>query len=128
MNYLLDTHVFIWMDSEPSQLSPTVETILKNKSNAVFLSVVSAWEIQIKTQIGKLALSMPVEAVIQEQQKNNGLQIFPVTLAHALKVGDLPLYHRDPFDRLLVAQAIVEDYTLITKETMLSKYNARVVW
>jgi PIN domain nuclease of toxin-antitoxin system len=128
MNYLLDTHVFIWMDSEPLQLSPTVETILKNKSNAVFLSVVSAWEIQIKTQIGKLALSMPVEAVIQEQQKNNGLQILPVTLAHALKVGELLLHHKDPFDRLLVAQAIVEACTLITKEPVLSEYDVKVIW
>jgi PIN domain nuclease of toxin-antitoxin system len=128
MNYLLDTHVFIWMDSDPSLLSASVEGLLKDKQNAVYISVVSVWEMQIKVQIGKLTLSAPVEKLVQEQRDNNDLNILPVTLAHALKVGDLPLHHKDPFDRLLVAQAIVEDFTLITKEPILSQYEAKVIW
>ena len=128
MKYLLDTHVFIWMDSDPSQLSSTVEVILKNKQHEVYLSVVSVWEIQIKTQIGKLMLSASADKLIQEQQQNNELQILPINLAHALKIGELPLHHKDPFDRLLVAQAIVEGYILITKESLLSQYPVNVIW
>jgi PIN domain nuclease of toxin-antitoxin system len=128
MNYLLDTHVFIWMDSDPSLLSASVEGLLKDKQNAVYISVVSVWEMQIKVQIGKLTLSAPVEKLVQEQRDNNDLNILPVTLAHALKVGDLPLHHKDPFDRLLVAQAIVEDFTFITKEQILSQYAVNIVW
>ena len=128
MNFLLDTHTFIWMDSSPSQLSANVVDILKDKKNTLYLSVISVWEIEIKIQIGKLSLNKPLIYIIQEQQKNNGLQILTMNLGHALKVSELVLHHKDPFDRLLIAQALVEDYTLISKDTIFEKYPASVVW
>jgi PIN domain nuclease of toxin-antitoxin system len=130
MKILLDTHTFIWWDSDSSQLSPKVYNLIKDEKgeNEVYLSSVSVWEISIKHQIGKLPLNKPLEEIVRIQQDENQFQILPVTLAHALKVGDLPLHHKDPFDRLLVAQAIVEDFTLITKEPILSQYAANVIW
>lgn len=128
MNYLLDTHVFIWMNEDLDKLSPTVQNLVEDEKNRLFLSVVSIWEIQIKLQIGKLTFRRTLPEMIQIVTDANQVEVVPILTQHALKVGDLPLYHRDPFDRLLIAQAIVEDYTLITRETVLRQYNAKVVW
>jgi PIN domain nuclease of toxin-antitoxin system len=127
VRYLLDTHTFIWSDSEPERLSKTVTEIISDSSNFLFLSVITIWEIQIKFQIGKMLLRNPIEELIKEQQENN-VVILPVNLSHVLKVGELPLYHRDPFDRLLIAQALVEGFTLLSKDENFKAYPATVLW
>jgi PIN domain nuclease of toxin-antitoxin system len=128
MNYLLDTHVFIWMNEDLSKLSTTVQDIVADEANTLFFSVASIWEIQIKLQIGKLTFKRTLSEMIQLVRDEKQVEVLPVQQAHALKVGELPLLHKDPFDRLLVAQAIVEDFTLITKEPILSRYEANVIW
>jgi PIN domain nuclease of toxin-antitoxin system len=127
VKYLLDTHTFIWSDSEPEKLSKTVAKIIADDRNSIFCSVISILEIQIKVQIGKMELLRPIEELIKEQEENN-IQLLPVQLPHVLKVGELPLHHKDPFDRLLIAQAMVEGYTLLSKDENFKAYSVSVLW
>ena len=108
MKLLLDTHTFIWLDSSPEKLSNTVLTACEEPANQLYLSVVSAWEMQIKQQIGRLQLDVSFDQMIQTQQSANDLRILPVALHHVYALGALPLYHHDPFDRLPIAQAKAE--------------------
>lgn len=106
MNLLLDTHVFIWLSLTPEQLSQRVTDLLMDETNLWFLSLVSVWEMQIKQQLGKLSLNLPLPELIASQQQTNGLQLLPIELNHIFTLENLPQFHRDPFDRLLIAQAI----------------------
>ncbi len=122
MKLLLDTHTFIWWDNEPQRLSQSHFGALSDSSNTLFLSVVSAWEMQVKSQIGKLKLDRSLKEIIEQQRHINNLELLPVTFEHVLGLQDLPLHHKDPFDRLLIAQAIVEDVTLVSIDPMFGKY------
>src|SRR2546423_1417538 len=102
MSALLDTHTFIWWDSNPSRLSPRVLALCQNPATILMLSVVSVWEMVIKLQLRKLTLTSPLATIVARQQQINGIQILPVTLAHVLAVEGLPARHKDPFDRLLI--------------------------
>jgi len=128
MKFLLDTHTFIWWDSEPAKLSAQVLTLCQNPANTLLLSVVSAWEIQIKLQLGKLSLKLPLEVVIEGQRQANQIEILPVTLPHVLALHDLPIPHKDPFDRLLIAQARVEGATLLSCDPIFAEYPITVLW
>ncbi len=90
--------------------------------------MVSAWEMQIKQQIGKLRLQSPLRAIIQRQQEKNNLQILAVELEHVLAINNLPPYHPDPFDRLLIAQAQVEDTYLVSSDPLFAKYQVKLWW
>lgn len=127
MRLLLDTHVFIWWDSDPGQLSPSASAALRDPANEVFLSVVSAWEVVIKAQLGKLTLRLPLADIVAQQQAN-GIRLLDVTLPHVLGVEGLPAAHKDPFDRLLAAQAIVEGMELVTADAVFAHYPVRVSW
>ena len=100
---LLDTHVFIWLDTKPKKLSSTVSNLIKDTGNQLFLSVVSVWEMQIKVQFGKMTLRADLDTLIAEQKAKNGLEVLPVVLPHVIALGKLPALHKDPFDRLLIA-------------------------
>lgn len=130
MKLLLDTHVFIWWDSDPSRLSETALTLCSDPTNEMLLSVASLWEMQIKHQLGKLHLHLPLADIVSHQQAANALTVLPITLAHVLALAQLPSpsQHRDPFDRLLIAQARCEDATLITADAMFASYPVRVAW
>ena len=128
MKCLLDTHTFIWWDSKPDHLSDQVLQLLHEPSNAILLSVVSAWEMQIKSQLGKLQLQLPLAEIIAVQQQTNRMVILPVELEHVLTLDTLALHHRDPFDRLLIAQAITEGASLISRDEAFSQYPVDVVW
>ena len=108
MNLLLDTHAFIWWDSDPVQLSPRVAAALRDPANTVWLSVVSVWEMAIKSQLGKLTLRLPLSQIVAQQQ-TNGLQVLTASLAHVLAVEALPPVHKDPFDRLFRRSGGVRD-------------------
>src|SRR5213080_3737488 len=108
MKGILDTHTFIWWDSDPAKLSAAASSFLRDPTNFIYLSVVSVWEILIKVQLGKLALRTPLPAIVM-QQLSNGLLILPVRLDHVLAVEALPPIHKDPFDRLLIAQDSTEN-------------------
>ena len=127
MRLLLDTHIFIWWADEPEKLSPVALAALEDEANDLILSVVSVWEIQVKTQLGKLKLNQPLKELIESQQETNGLRILPVELSHVLMLDALPFHHKDPFDRLLIAQSIAEDMTLVTADDKFSAYPAKLL-
>ena len=127
MKLLLDTHIFFWLNEDASKLSKAVKEALSLKSNIWVLSVVSVWELQIKSQIGKLALPAPLNKIVETNIKKNRLEILPVTLEHALAVETLRQHHKDPFDRLIIAQAIVEDLTVISYDSIFSSYGVKLL-
>lgn len=127
MKALLDTHTFIWWDSDPTRLSPLVLRLCNDAETTILLSVASVWEMQIKLQLGKLTLTMPLVDIIRGQQQMNGVEVLPVTLAHVLALQNLPTPHKDPFDRLLVAQANVEDVVLLSADSI-AQYPVTVLW
>ena len=128
MKILLDTHAFIWWDSEPEKLSAQVLQICQEANNHLLLSVVSVWEMQIKLQLNKLTLSLPLAQLIESQQEKNQLIILPITLPHVLAVQNLPFHHTDPFDRLLIAQAIVEGISVLSHDPQIHKYAVQCIW
>lgn len=127
MRLLLDTHIFIWWASEPEKLSQTALTALEDATNELILSVVSAWEIQIKIQLGKLKLNKSLAELLKSQREHNELQILPLELGHVLTLDMLPLHHNDPFDRLLIAQSISERLTIVTADDSFSVYSVKVL-
>ena len=127
MKLLLDTHTFIWWDSDPAQLSPPALAAVRDPANEAWLSVASVWEMVIKAELGKLTLRLPLADIVQQQQAN-GLRILPVTLPHALAVEGLPAIHKDPFDRVLIAQANVEGAELVSGDQTVRQYPVRILW
>jgi len=128
MKLLLDTHAFIWWDSEPERLSLTVLALCQNQENTLLLSVASVWEMQIKLQLGKLKLTLPLPILIESQKTTNNIQVLSVELEHVLALENLPSHHKDPFDRLLIAQANVEDFVVVSNDPIFKKYPVKVVW
>jgi PIN domain nuclease of toxin-antitoxin system len=128
MNLLLDSHAFVWMHEEPHKLSVNVAYEILNPANQIFLSVVTVWELQIKIALKKFSFSDTLENVILREQQTNKVQILPVKLSHALYLENLPLHHKDPFDRLLISQAIVENMILVTSDSEFVKYQAKLLW
>ena len=128
MKYLLDTFTFIWWDSESTKLSPKALGLCQDRANTVLLSVASVWEIQIKLQLGKLRLNLPLGEVIESQRQTNYIELLPITLTHVLTLESLPTHHKDPFDRLLIAQANAESAVLISGDPMFAKYPVKLVW
>ena len=128
MKLLLDSHTFVWTHEEPQKLSRKAAFEIQNPANELFLSAASVWELQIKIQVGKFKFNDTFENVIAEQQLINGIQILPVNLAHALYLKNLPLHHKDPFDRILIAQATVENMTLVSADSKFSAYQVNLLW
>ena len=128
MKLLIDTHTFLWLMGEPEKLSRKALEACKDRGSDLYFSVVSAWEIEIKRQIGKLKLKLPLRTIIQQQQEKNNLQILPVDLEHVLALVHLPSHHADPFDRLLIAQAQVEDAYLVSSDPLFAKYRVKLWW
>jgi len=128
MRILLDTHVFLWWDSDPGKLSARVNNLLSDPENTIVLSVVSVWEIQIKKQLGKLSLSIPLDELLESQQQVNELEILPVNLEHVLMLENLPSVHKDPFDRMPAAQAKAENLTIMRADPTLASYDIEIVW
>ena len=128
MRLLLDTHVFLWWIGDDPRVSLPARKAIATAENEIFLSVASAWEISVKTRLGKLALPVDVEIFLPDQIQRNAITILPIGLAHAVRVGRLPLHHRDPFDRMLVAQAQIENLTLVTADASIRQYDVKLYW
>ena len=128
MNLLLDTHVFIWWTISPNRLSEKASELIANPQNILFLSLVSIWEMQIKTQLGKLSFDLPLADLITRQQEVNDLYLLPIELTHIYNLASLPNHHRDPFDRLLMAQALIENINLISIDKVFDKYPVDRIW
>lgn len=127
--YLLDTHTFLWWSLEPDKLPlPVVEMLIDARSRVVF-SVVSSWEAQIKVGLGKLELTEPLQTIIEPELVRNRWEVLPIHLRHTWALADLPPLHRDPFDRLLIAQAKAESLALVTKDPWIRTYpGVETVW
>lgn len=126
-NYLLDTHIFIWATCEADKLSKQFIDILTDDNHTIFLSMASIWEIQIKHQLGKLPLTKPFDEIVRDVIQNKLYQILPIAETHVLCLKDLPFIHKDPFDRLLISQAVNEDLTLLTVDEHIVKYPVKFI-
>ena len=127
MRLLLDTHAFIWWDRDATKLPAHVYASCLDGKNSLYLSAVSVWELQIKIGIGKLNFERPLQSLVEEQMAN-GVEILPVTLPHLWQLTDLPQVHGDPFDRLLIAQAIAEDMHLVSADRVFTNYQVNLYW
>ncbi|NET67338.1 MAG: type II toxin-antitoxin system VapC family toxin [Moorea sp. SIO1G6] len=128
MKLLLDTHTFIWWTVSQGKLSEQVKSLLADKQNDLFLSLVSVWEMQIKLQLNKLSFNFPLAEVLERQQQTNDLYFLPIELDHIYALASLPLQHRDPFDRLLIAQAVVEQMPLLSIDSVFDGYPIQRLW
>lgn len=128
MKYLLDTGVWLWSLWEPERISRRGRAILADLSQDVFLSAVTSWEVAIKSAAGKLHLPEAPGTYVPRRMADQGLRPLPVSHQHALAVFGLPDHHHDPFDRLLIAQANLEDMILITADRMVQKYPVEILW
>jgi PIN domain nuclease of toxin-antitoxin system len=122
MRILLDTHIFIWIATEPERLSPRYTESIIDRQNSLFLSLASIWEIQIKVALGKLDLIGDLATTVDMQIEQNSIQLLSINLKHIYALSKLPAHHRDPFDRLLIAQSQVEKMTLATVDSMFDRY------
>lgn len=127
MKVLLDTHVWLWMVQEPAQLNPAARAILGDADSLLVLSAASSWEIAIKCSLGKVELPGSVRDFVASRMRRDLVDGLPVTHAHALQVARLPLLHRDPFDRLLVAQAQVERIPIMTADAKVARYPVETI-
>ncbi len=129
MKLLLDTHVLLWILTESSKLSLPVIRSYQDPDNTVYVSAASFWEIGIKISLGKLSFhKTDWTAAIKEELGRNGIRWLAIEPAHCAQVSTLPFHHRDPFDRLLVAQALCEEMALATADTALATYGVKIIW
>ncbi len=122
MRLLLDTHVWLWLQTEPERLAPHALAVLEDERTDLYFSAASAWELTIKHALGKIELPEPPETYVPSRMQRHGIAGLPIEHAHALAVGRLPLLHRDPFDRLLIAQAMEEHLTVVTLDAAFDEY------
>lgn len=128
MKALLDTHTFLWWTTNDSRLSSLCHQIIRDPNNQIYLSAASAWEIAIKVQIGKLTLPEPAETFVPGRVSLTGFLPLPISVEHTLKTASLPLLHRDPFDRLLIAQSQLENAPILTTDPLLVQYAVSTLW
>lgn len=127
MSYLLDTHVWLWMLAVPERLTKEARELVESPESRLFLSAASSWEISIKWSLGKLTLPEPPATYVPSRMQSTGVEGLAVEHAHALQVASLPTHHRDPFDRLLVAQAVLAGCTILTADSQLEAYDVEIL-
>lgn len=127
MAYLLDTHTLLWFVAGDKQLPESSKEIIKNVNESCFLSATSLWEITIKHQLKKLELGISLEELFEFVDRNQ-IEIIPINSIHLLQLSQIPFYHNDPFDRLIIAQAMSENLKLISKDSIFKKYPVNLVW
>jgi PIN domain nuclease of toxin-antitoxin system len=126
MRILLDTHTLLWALTEKSRLSSKVRSLLP--SAETWFSVAGIWEIVTKVQVGKLSLPRPAGAFVKSELSSNGVQVLGITLDHVLRLESLDLHHRDPFDRILIAQSLEEKLPIVTSDPLFALYPVEVIW
>ncbi len=124
---LLDTHAFLWFILGSGELSEKAKLYIENPGNRKFISIASFWEIAIKNSLGKLKLDMPFQE-LKLITSSNGFEILPLTFEHTEKLTFLDFHHKDPFDRLIISQALTENLTIITKDANFGRYSAQLIW
>ncbi|HEY6319306.1 MAG TPA: type II toxin-antitoxin system VapC family toxin [Acidimicrobiia bacterium] len=127
MTYLLDTQVWLWMQAAPRRLVPAVRELIEDVTTTLLLSAASSWEIAIKYSLGRLPIPEPPEQYVPDRMRTSGVLALPIEHPHALRVSALERHHRDPFDRLLVAQSQVEGVALVTADPIFERYDVDLV-
>lgn len=128
MKMLLDTHTFLWWITNDPQLSPRARQIMEAADTELFLSAASGWEIAIKSRLGRLKLPADLQSFMAEQLWINAIQVLSIQMAHALHVATLLAHHRDPFDRMLVAQSQIEHLPILSGDPLIAQYGVTVIW
>lgn len=128
MDVILDTHVFLWFIAGEERLTPLARATIEEPDNEMFLSVASIWEMAIKYSLGKLVLTRPFGELIPAQLELNGISVLPLAVSHAAAVASLPFHHRDPFDRILVAQALTEQLPILSNDAVFDAYGVTRIW
>jgi PIN domain nuclease of toxin-antitoxin system len=128
MKALLDTLTFLWWITDQPRLPQGIRTIIENGENDLMVSAASGWEIMIKFQLGRLLLSEEPEAYLMDQIRKNAFQTLPIRMQHSLHLRRLPPLHKDPFDRMLIAQAQFENIPILTSDNLIARYPVEVVW
>jgi PIN domain nuclease of toxin-antitoxin system len=127
MKAILDTHAFLWAIAEDEKLSRGAQKIFTGP-NDLWLSVASIWEIMVKVQTGKLHLPVPTGPYVVKKLAENRIEVLPIALDHVLRIESLPIHHRDPFDRVLIAQSIEEGWPIVTADPLFERYSVDVIW
>lgn len=128
MKLLLDTRCWLWMQATPERFSDAARELVDDPDNVLLLSPVSAWEIATKYAAGSLTLPSPPDDYVPSRMKSSGVDALPLQHSHALQVARLPWHHRDPFDRLLIAQAQVEGLPILSADRALAAYDVQLYW
>ena len=128
MKLLIDTQCWLWWFAEPDRLQEATIAQIVDETNELWLSVASVWEMGIKVGLGKLPLPEPLDRYLSSRMKQLGARSLEIRADHALQAGGLPLHHRDPFDRMLIAQAQVEGMTIVTSDRMFDRYEVEILW
>ncbi len=127
MNYLIDTHALIWFITDNEKLPRLAKQIIENQDNNCYVSIASFWEIGIKYSLGRLDLNTDLNNIFQIIE-DTGFDILPITINQILKNASLEFHHQDPFDRIIISQAITENLTIISKDSQFDKYNVPLIW
>lgn len=128
MNILLDTHTLLWIITDDSQLSAMAKELYLDKTNLVYFSMAGIWELAIKSSLAKINLGNSIEDFVDNHIKGNDINILDIKLAHILRIEKLPYHHRDPFDRLIIAQAIEEKIAILGNDTIFDTYKIKRIW
>ena len=128
MNVLLDSHTLLWFLSDDPRLSVRAKEAIEDSANRSFVSVASCWEIAVKLSLGKLTLGKPFDEVFPGELERNGIGQVPIEISHLRALMTLPWHHRDPFDRVIIAQARVEAMTLVTRDGHAASYGIDTLW
>ena len=127
MRILLDTHIFLWFISGDSKLDGYSRELIENPDNGRFLSVASIWEITIKSSLGRLEVQMPISALVRDHVWTNAIELLAIAPEHLDVLHGLPYHHKDPFDRIIIAQAVYEEMGLLAKDSAFGDYDVRLV-
>ncbi len=128
MQVLLDTNAFLWWVTDDDKLSKTSRSLIGNPENMIFFSVVSAWEIVIKYQLGKLPLPEPAKSYIPKRVEHYDFILLVISMRDVLEISNLPNHHKDPFDRLLIAQGRIKNLPIVTADEKFKLYGTEIIW
>jgi PIN domain nuclease of toxin-antitoxin system len=128
MKYLLDTHAFLWFVLDDKRISTTAKSIIEDSKNTIYFSAASAWEMAIKTKLARLKIIGDFESFIIDQLSTNSFVPLSITISHSLYTERLPQIHKDPFDRIIIAQSKLENLALISRDKTIGKYKVALVW
>lgn len=128
MKFILDTHTFLWWITDSQLLSQTARDIISDGNSELFWSAASSWEVAMKYKLGRLPLPEAPELFIPIELAKNRIESLPIINKHSFKAGQLPIHHRDPFDRMLIAQAQVENMEIISNDHQISLYDINTAW